>query len=46
MLKANIQGEGRITEAHFDFANNSCFDLTTCEQRAHKHEVGEEKGVP
>lgn len=46
MPKANIQGEGRITEAQLDFTISSCFNSTTFEQRAQKYEVGEEKGLP
>lgn len=36
MSKANIQREGKITEAQFDFTISSCFDSITSEQRAQK----------
>lgn len=42
MPKANIQREGRITEAQLDFTINSCFDSTTFEQKAQKYGVGDE----
>lgn len=31
MPKANIQGEGRITEVQFDFTTNSCLNSTKIE---------------